>query len=204
MTSVFCTSTWMAADASTLLSSSTARVTIIRRSAGPAVFLGHFDPHQPHLRERPRQLGIDLAGPFHLLDARSHHLVGQPRDGVAEHDLVVGENRQWGAGGAKIEGHGSGRDRGPLQYTRGARWADQMPSEAGSSQSAVTADCGQNIDLALTHSDSNCSSLIARHPGGAGQTRRRSTRDEKISPGFSVCGSASQSSAMRKSHWLSS
>ena len=65
-----------------------------QRAAGAAVLLGDLDAHEAHLEELLDQRRVDLAVALHLLHERPHFVVREAGDGVAEHHLVVGEDRQ--------------------------------------------------------------------------------------------------------------
>ena len=65
-----------------------------QRTAGAAVFLGDFDPHEAHLEELVDQRAVEFSLALHLLHARADFVVRESGDGVAKCRFVVGEDRQ--------------------------------------------------------------------------------------------------------------
>src|SRR6185503_20557115 len=69
---------------------------------------GHLDPHESELEAAVDQRFVELPRALHLLHARAHLFLSERRDGVAEHQLLVGELRQRRTSGAKIVVHTAG------------------------------------------------------------------------------------------------
>jgi hypothetical protein len=90
LTSVFCTSTSTATDASTRASSSTTSVDMKNVAPAPPYCSGISTPMIPsskHLSISARDLGVLV----HLGDERAHLLLGELAHLLAEHRLVLGQ-----------------------------------------------------------------------------------------------------------------